>query len=80
MGIVIGPDVLALAEPGQLLDIFKQLGLAFLFFLAGMEIDFDRVRGAPANLALRGWGMSLAIGLAAAAVLYAVAVGLVRRD
>jgi Kef-type K+ transport system membrane component KefB len=72
MGIVIGPDVLGLAEPGQLLDIFKQLGLGFLFFLAGMEIDFDRVRGAPASLALRGWGMSLAIGLAAAGVLYAV--------
>jgi Kef-type K+ transport system membrane component KefB len=72
LGIVVGPDVLGLAEPGTMLTVFKQLGLAFLFFLAGMEIDFERVRGTPAKLAARGWGLALAIGLAAAAVLYAV--------
>jgi Kef-type K+ transport system membrane component KefB len=72
LGIIVGPDVLGLAEPGQMLTVFKQLGLAFLFFLAGMEIDFERVRGTPAKLAIRGWGLSLAIGLAMGAVLYAL--------
>jgi Kef-type K+ transport system membrane component KefB len=72
LGIIVGPDVLAIAKPGPTLDLFKQLGLAFLFFLAGMEIEFDRVRGAPASLAVRGWGVSLVIGLALGGLLYAV--------
>lgn len=72
LGIIVGPDVLDIAKPGDMLDVFKQLGLAFLFFLAGMEIEFDRVRGAPAQLAARGWGLSLVIGLAAGGLLYAV--------
>ncbi len=72
LGIIVGPDVLDVAKPGDMLDVFKQLGLAFLFFLAGMEIEFDRVRGAPAQLAARGWGLSLVIGLAAGGLLYAV--------
>ena len=72
LGIVVGPDVLGIAKTSPMLDVFKQLGLAFLFFLAGMEIEFDRVRGAPAKLAARGWALSLVIGLAAGGVLYAV--------
>jgi len=72
LGIVVGPDVLDLAKPGPMLNVFKELGLAFLFFLAGMEIEFERVRGTPAKLAVRGWGLSLVIGLAAGGLLYAV--------
>jgi len=71
LGIVVGPDVLGLAETDDLINVLSQFGLAFLFFLAGMEIDFDRIRGAPATLAARGWGLSLAIGLAAGGALYA---------
>jgi Kef-type K+ transport system membrane component KefB len=71
LGIVVGPDVLDLAHSDDLISVLSQFGLAFLFFMAGMEIDFDRVRGAPASLALRGWGLSLAIGLLAGGALYA---------
>jgi len=32
-----------------------------LFFFAGYEIDFDRIKGRPLELALIGWGISLAL-------------------
>jgi Kef-type K+ transport system membrane component KefB len=72
LGIVIGPDVLGLAEPDPVIDLLSQIGLALLFFLAGMEIDLERIREAPGRLAARGWGLSLAIGLVAGGALYAV--------
>ncbi len=71
-GIVVGPQVLDLARPDELLDALAELGLAFLFFMAGMEIDPARMRGRPAVLAARGWVGSLALGLTAALVLWAV--------
>jgi Kef-type K+ transport system membrane component KefB len=71
-GIVVGPQVLDLAQPDQLLEALADLGLAFLFFMAGMEIDPARMRGRPAVLAARGWIASLALGLAAASALWAV--------
>ncbi len=71
-GIVVGPEVLDLAEPDNFIEFFSNLGLGMLFFFAGYEIDFDRIRGDPLNLALIGWGLSLALaygigGLLAAA-------------
>ncbi len=38
--------------------------------MAGMELDLERVRGGPLTLAIRGWGVSLVLRLAAAALLY----------
>jgi Kef-type K+ transport system membrane component KefB len=60
-GIVVGPEVLDLAEPDDFIEFFSNLGLGMLFFFAGYEIDFDRIRGDPLNLALIGWGLSLAL-------------------
>ena len=50
-GIVVGPRVLGIAGTGDIVVFLSNVGLAFLFFLAGMEIDFERVRGRPAQLA-----------------------------
>jgi Kef-type K+ transport system membrane component KefB len=74
LGIVVGPQVLDLARPDDLIEALSQLGLAFLFFMAGMEIDFERLRGAPLTLAARGWACSLVLGMVVAALLYAVGV------
>jgi Kef-type K+ transport system membrane component KefB len=63
-GIIIGPQVLGLGELTPTIDSFSSLGLAFLMFLAGYEIEFARIRGKPLQLAIRGWGMSLVLGLA----------------
>ncbi|MGH9051165.1 MAG: cation:proton antiporter [Acidimicrobiia bacterium] len=62
-GILIGPQLLGLAELNPTIDSFSSLGLAFLMFLAGYEIEFARIRGRPLRLATGGWAMSLALGL-----------------
>src|SRR2546425_6039432 len=75
-GIRVGPAALGwvgVALPVQILSI---LGLAFLLFLAGMEIDLERLRG----LALRLAGFSFATSAILALVIGygAFALGLVR--
>jgi Kef-type K+ transport system membrane component KefB/Trk K+ transport system NAD-binding subunit len=42
-GIIIGKSGLNLVAESAMLDIFSNIGLAFLMFLAGLEIDFDRL-------------------------------------
>jgi Kef-type K+ transport system membrane component KefB len=61
LGIVVGPELLGLAQPDAFLDFFASLGLGMLFFFAGYEIDFDRIRGVPLRLAALGWLLSLAL-------------------
>jgi Kef-type K+ transport system membrane component KefB len=79
LGIVIGPEVLGLAEPDEFIDFFANLGLGMLFFFAGYEIEFDRIRGDPLRLAAIGWAISLAIayGLGGLLALAGVVLSLV---
>lgn len=65
-GIVVGPHVLDLVASEGTLEMLSALGLSFLFFLAGMELDFSALRGPPLNLGALGWLGSIAIALAAA--------------
>jgi Kef-type K+ transport system membrane component KefB len=74
-GIVIGPELLDLAEPDNFIEFFSNLGLGMLFFFAGYEIDFKRIRGDPLNLALIGWLLSLALAYGLGGLL--MAAGLV---
>jgi Kef-type K+ transport system membrane component KefB len=59
LGIVVGPQGLNLAQPDDFIDFFSSLGLGMLFFFAGYEIDFERIRGEPLRLAAFGWAISL---------------------
>jgi Kef-type K+ transport system membrane component KefB len=68
-GIVLGPGVLGLVEPDQAVRTLASIGLAFLLFLAGLEIDVDRLRGSGARLALRGLLLSLAAAVLTGAAL-----------
>jgi Kef-type K+ transport system membrane component KefB len=61
LGIVIGPNGLHLAHVDSFVEFFANLGLGMLFFFAGYEIDFDRVRGQALRLAGFGWLMSVAL-------------------
>ena len=64
LGILIGPEVLGLAEVDVYIAFLSDFGLALLFFFAGLEVIEHHV---PRNALRRGtigWGMSLAIGLA----------------
>jgi len=61
-GIVIGPAVLGLVEVDAPLHFMSLLGLAFLLFLAGMEIDLGGLlRGGALRSAVLGFVSSLAI-------------------
>jgi Kef-type K+ transport system membrane component KefB len=63
-GIVIGPSVLGWVEVDQTIAVLSLIGLAFLLFLAGLEVEFDHLRGRVLRLALAGWVLSFAIALA----------------
>jgi Kef-type K+ transport system membrane component KefB len=61
IGIVVGPEVLDLARTSDFIDFFSNLGLGMLFFFAGYEIDFERIRGRPLKLGAIGWLLSIAL-------------------
>jgi Kef-type K+ transport system membrane component KefB len=72
LGILVGPQVLDLAGTDSFIEFFANLGLGMLFFFAGYEIDFERIRGQPLRLGALGWAISVALaygigGLLAAA-------------
>ncbi|MEU6376667.1 cation:proton antiporter [Streptomyces sp. NPDC046909] len=75
LGILAGPDVLGWAGDGQVIDTLSDLGLTMLIFLAGYEIEFDKVRGDTLNRSLWAWGISLVVGLSAATLLSGWAKG-----
>jgi Kef-type K+ transport system membrane component KefB len=70
LGVIVGPEVLGLADVDGFIDALSTFGLAFLFFLAGLEIDFAQIAGRPAKLAVGGWSLSLALGMGLALVLW----------
>jgi Kef-type K+ transport system membrane component KefB len=74
LGIAIGPDGADVAQVDDFTNFFGQLGLGMLFFFAGYEIDFDRIRGHPLRLAVWGWGLSLALAYGAGGVLAAAGI------
>ncbi len=61
LGIVVGPEVLDLAGTDSYIEFYSNLGLGMLFFFAGYEIDFERIRGKPLKLGAWGWLLSIAL-------------------
>jgi Kef-type K+ transport system membrane component KefB len=74
-GIVIGPSVLGLVEVDESVEVIALIGLAFVLFLAGLEIEFDKLRGQVLRLA--GFGFALSLGIALLVSLGLKAGGLV---
>ncbi len=63
VGIVLGPSVLDWVRVDLPLQVLSLLGLAFLLFLAGLEIDVHQLRGRLLGLVTVGFAASFAIGL-----------------
>lgn len=63
-GILIGPSVFGWVEVDQTIEVLALIGLAYLLFLAGLEIDFGQLRGRLLRLAALGWVISFAIAVA----------------
>ncbi len=76
LGILVGPYVLHLAHPDSVINAFSDMGLGFLMFLAGFELDLVRIKGRPLKLASVGWGFSVILGLAFAFALVSVGLAL----
>lgn len=62
LGIVVGPQVLGWASNDEPVQVLSLIGLAFLLLLAGLEIDFERLRGRL--LRITGIGYLVSFGLA----------------
>jgi Kef-type K+ transport system membrane component KefB len=63
LGIVIGPQVLGWATVDEPVTVLSRIGLAFLLLLAGLEIDFARLRGRVLRLTSISFGVSLGVAL-----------------
>ena len=66
--------VLGIAKTDNFIGFFSNLGLGMLFFFAGYEIDFERVRGRPLRLGALGWLLSLALAYGLGGILAAAGV------
>jgi Kef-type K+ transport system membrane component KefB len=71
LGIVIGPSGLGWVKPDAPVMILSLVGLAFLLFLSGLEIDVDRLRGRIVKLTALGFAVSFAIAILIGAGLHA---------
>ena len=74
MGILIGPEVLGLAHSDDFVEFFSNLGLGMLFFFAGYEIDFERIKGKPLELGAFGWLLSVILAYGLGGILAAAGV------
>src|SRR5271166_2714695 len=63
LGIVIGPSVLGWVSVDAPVSILSLIGLAFLLFLAGLEIDVERLRGRTLKLTAIGFAVSFGISI-----------------
>ena len=64
-GIIIGPSVLGWVHIDLPVAILALFGLAFLLFLAGLEIDVHRLRGRLLRFAVLGYLVTLVLGYGA---------------
>src|SRR5262249_5487670 len=71
LGIVIGPSGLGWVEPDLPVSILALVGLAFLLFLSGLEIDVERLRGRILKVTALGFAMSFGIAVVVALGLHA---------
>jgi len=62
-GVLLGPAVLGLVEADLAVEVLGVIGLAFLLFMVGLELDVATLRGRVLRLALVGYLVSLALGV-----------------
>ena len=74
LGIVVGPEILDLAKTDDFVNFFSNLGLGMLFFFAGYEIDFERIKGMPMKLGALGWVLSVGLAYGLGGILAAAGV------
>ncbi len=73
-GIVVGPSVLGWVEVDQPVAVLSVVGLAFLLFLAGLEIDVAKLRGPVLRAAALGFVVSFTVAITVALLLSSAGV------
>jgi len=68
-GIIVGPQVLCWARIDEPVRVLSLIGLSFLLFLAGLELDFERLRGRTLQTAASGFVFSFVLALAFGGIL-----------
>ena len=63
LGIVIGPQVLSWVSFDTPIQVMSLLGLAFLLLLAGLEVEYERLRGRLLRLTAVGYAISFGLAL-----------------
>ena len=71
LGIVIGPSILGWVEVDPVIEVLALIGLGFLLFVSGLEVELDRLKGQALRLPL----LAYAIGVGAA---FGIGLGLDR--
>jgi Kef-type K+ transport system membrane component KefB len=74
-GILIGPEVLGVSSPGSV-QVLADVGLGFVFLLAGYEVDLRLFGEDAGRRAVLAWSVSLALAIAVVGLLSVA--GLVR--
>lgn len=64
LGIAIGPEALGWATPNEFIRFLANLGLAVLFFFAGLEVVERHVPRGSIIRGTFGWAISIALGIA----------------
>ncbi|PMB97699.1 cation:proton antiporter [Brevibacterium luteolum] len=64
-GIVIGPHALGLADSTEAVDFLRELGIGFLFLLAGFEVNTSDMRGRQGRHAALTWVLCALLGVGA---------------
>jgi Kef-type K+ transport system membrane component KefB len=67
-GILIGPHVLGLGDTGSI-QLLSNIGLGFLFLLAGYELDPRLFRERAGRMAMIGWAVSALLAVGAVGLL-----------
>ena len=70
LGIILGPYVLDLAHPNNIVTALSDFGLTYLMFLAGTELDLSTIRQGHLGRAVGSWGASLVLALGVGAFLH----------
>ncbi len=70
-GVLVGPQLLGWAEPASI-ELLSNLGLGFLFLLAGYELELHLFRERPGQLAFVGWATTVAVAILVTGLLEAV--------
>jgi Kef-type K+ transport system membrane component KefB len=62
LGILVGPSVLGWAKADEPVQIMSLIGLSFLLLIAGLEVDYERLRGRLLEVTGLGFVLSVALG------------------